>query len=77
MENLIEQMKANAKAHNKFLTDEGLAKKFVTELCNNVHPSDSFEYAKKLEKLGFIDDETKKSLDRRNELKGEKAKEEK
>ena len=70
MENLIEQMRRNAKAHNKVLTDNGLAKKSVIELCNNVHPSDSFEYAKKLEKLGFIDDKTKKLLDRRNEMKG-------
>lgn len=54
MENLIEKMKSNAKAVNKFLTREFLDNISYVELLNRTHPEERDEFKRQLKKQGLI-----------------------
>lgn len=51
MKELIDQMKSNARAYNKYLTFEGMS---VSVLLLNTHPIDRNDFLRKLLKLNKI-----------------------
>lgn len=54
MTHLIEKMKQNAKAHNRFLTEEYLSTLSFKGLLCYMHPVDREEYIQKLKKAKLI-----------------------
>jgi hypothetical protein len=60
--NINEQIKANIKSYNKYMTDEYLATLSTCSKLRSVHPLDRAELAMEAKKFGLINEQEYKQL---------------